>query len=374
MLGSRAPITIGVSLSLTGSYAEPAQYQLEAYRLWEQRVNTRGGLLGRRVELVVRNDGSDPALAETLYEALIGQDRVDLVLGPYSSPVTLPAANVAERHGYLMLAAGASASELWTRGNRRFLVGVDSVAENLFRGVLEIARREGYQRVAVVHEETAFGQAAANGAIGTARELGLNLVLAEKYPARVTDVSAIVQQAQQAGAEVLVGCSYLRDALLLTRQAKALDYSPKLMAFSVGAAMPEFGAALGQDADFVLGPSVWEPELDTHGNTGFVRRYRELFSREPDYHSATGFSACQVLEAAVNGTRSLDNRRLRDWIATAELDTVLPGRFKVDPRGMTIGHDILTIQWQGTEKALVWPPKYLTSRYKLPAPAWSERG
>ncbi len=118
---------------------------------------------------------------------------------------------------------------------------------------------------------------------------------------------------------------------------------------------------------------MWEPELHTPGNPEFVREYMATFNREPDYHSAAGYSACQVLEAAATQLQTLDNQRIRDWIASNEVETVMPGKFKVDANGMMIGHDAVTVQWQGAHKALVWPAKYATGTYKLPTPAWSQR-
>jgi branched-chain amino acid transport system substrate-binding protein len=371
---ARQPIKIGASIAATGSYSRTGLYQLEAYELWEKQVNGRGGLLGRPVRLMVRDDQSDARTGEQLYEQLITEDEVDLLLGPYSSQVTQAVANVAEKYGYPLLAAGASASELWTSGDKQYLFGVYSVAERYFAGVLETAAREGYRTIALLYENTLFPQSTAQGAVQLARDKGMQVVLTEPYPVQVADVSSLLLKAKSQNAEVLLGGSYLPDALLITRQTKDLDYNPKLMAFSVATAMPDYGEALGKDADYVFGPSMWEPELKTPGNQEFVRAYQEMFNREPDYHAAAGYSACQVLQAAVTQLQSLDNRRIRDWLASAEMETILPGKFRVDANGMMIGHEVVAIQWQRGKKVVVWPAKHATGSYKLPAPAWSQRG
>jgi branched-chain amino acid transport system substrate-binding protein len=370
---SGPPLKIGASIAATGSYGRTGLYQQEAYQLWEKQVNARGGLLGRPVEMIIRDDQSDPSTGQRLYEQLITEDKVDLVLGPYSSQVTQAVANVAEKYRYPMLAAGASASDLWVRGDKKYLFGVYSIAETYFVGVLEIAQREGYRTIAVVSEDTLFPKSTAQGTVKLAREKGMQIVLEEQYPVRVADVSSLIQKVKAANAEVLVGGSYLPDSLLLTRQSKDLDYNAKLLAFSVGAAMPDFGENLNKDADYVFGPSMWEPELRTTGNADFVREYQAMFNREPDYHSAAGYSACQILEAAVVQLQSLDRDKIRDWMLSADMETVLPGKFKVDGNGMMVGHDAVTVQWQGLDKVLVWPAKYASGSYKLPTPAWSQR-
>jgi branched-chain amino acid transport system substrate-binding protein len=370
---SGAPVKIGASIAATGSYGRTGLYQQEAYLLWEKQVNARGGLLGRQVQMIIRDDQSDASTGQKLYEQFITDDRVDLILGPYSSQVTQATATVAEKYKYPMLAAGASASDLWIRGDKKYLFGVYSIAESYFAGVIEIAQKEGYRTVAVVNEDTLFPKSTAQGTIKLARDKGMQVVLEEQYPAKVADVSSLIQKAKAANADLLVGGSYLPDSLLLSRQSKDLDFNPKMFAYSVGAAMPDFGENLGKDADYVFGPSMWEPELNTPGNQEFVRAYMEMFNREPDYHSAAGYSACQVLEAAVIAVGAVDNQKIRDWLAQADMETVLPGRFKVDGNGMMIGHDAITVQWQGPSKVIVWPAKYAQGTYKLPTPAWSRR-
>ena len=113
---SGEPIVIGAAVSTTGSNGRTGLYQQEAYLLWEEQKNASGGLLGRPVRMVLYDDQSDPATGARLYERLLTEDNVDLILGPYSSSVTQAVAQVTERAGQPMLAAGASASDIWARG------------------------------------------------------------------------------------------------------------------------------------------------------------------------------------------------------------------------------------------------------------------
>ena len=119
------PIRVGVTASLTGRLAAPGQEQLEGMQMWAQDLNGRGALLGRPVELVYYDDKSDPATSARLYEKLITQDKVDLLLGPYSSDLTLEASSVAEKHNFPMLATGAASTRIWSRGYRN-IFGVDA--------------------------------------------------------------------------------------------------------------------------------------------------------------------------------------------------------------------------------------------------------
>jgi branched-chain amino acid transport system substrate-binding protein len=371
---SGEPILIGAAISTTGSNGRTGLYQQEAYLLWEEQTNAGAGLLGRPVHMILYDDQSDPATGARLYERLLTEDNVDLILGPYSSSVTQAVAQVTERAGQPMLAAGASASDIWARGYQ-YVFGVYSVAEDYFKSiVLDIAPAQGYKTAAIIYEDTLFPTSTANGAAAHCQTAGIEVLVNEKYPAKATDVSSVLTKVRDANPDMLIGGSYLPDSVLITRQAKELGVNPKLFAFSVGAAQPDFVESLGADADYVLGPTMWEPQIDTPGNPEFVAAYQAKFDREPDYHSAAGYAACQVLAAAVNEVGGLDLDAIRDALLALQMPTVLPGQFQVDENGKQIGHIPLTIQWQDGEKLIVAPEDFAEGELRLPTPPWDQRG
>jgi len=368
----KTPVRIGASVSATGSNGNIGRYQKEAYELWVEMVNQRGGLLGRPVEMTILDDQTDPTTGAKLYEKLITEDKVDLVLGPYASSVTLSASTVTEKYKYPLLAAGASASDIWKR-NYKYVFGVYSVAESYFYGVIDLALKNNLKKIAIVNEDTVFPNATATGTAAYARQKGMQIVFQEKYPQKATDVSSMLTKIKAAVPEVLVGGSYEPDSMLITRQMKDLDVNVKMLAFSVGAANPDFQGSLGAVADHVFGPSMWEPDLKTPGNKEFLDAYKKKWSRDPDYHSATGFAGGQIMEAAVKKANSLDREKLREALSTLETTTVLPGKYKVDDTGTQMGHIPVTIQWQGKEKAIVSPDNMATGKPKLPMPEWKAR-
>jgi branched-chain amino acid transport system substrate-binding protein len=368
----KAPLSIGAAVSTTGSNGNIGKYQVEAYQLWEEQVNARGGLLGRPVKMAILDDASDPTTGQKLYEKLISEDKVDLVLGPYASSVTMSSSTTTEKYKYPMLAAGASASDIWKRGFR-YVFGVYSIAETYFNGVIELAVKQGLKTMAILHEDTVFPAATASGTAAQAKAKGIQVVLQERYPTKVTDVSSLLTKVKDLNPDILVGGSYEPDSMLITRQAKELDVNPRMMAFSVGAATPNYGQALGADADYVFGPSMWEPSLGTPGNKEFLDSYQKKWGREPDYHAATGFAGGQILEAAVKKANSLDRDKLRDALVSLDTTTILPGKYKVDETGAQTGHIPVLIQWQGKEKPIVWPDQFKTGSPRLPVPAWKSR-
>jgi branched-chain amino acid transport system substrate-binding protein len=143
------PIRIGATVSLSGRYSEPSAMVRDGYRLWEKQVNQRGGLMGRPVELVVYDDGSDPETTFNRYQQLIHQDQVDLVLSPYGTPLTLQASQVSETQQMVMLACAASGKAIWNRGYRH-VFGMYALADRYFIGMLDLMARQGHDTVAIL--------------------------------------------------------------------------------------------------------------------------------------------------------------------------------------------------------------------------------
>jgi branched-chain amino acid transport system substrate-binding protein len=149
---AQQPIRLGASLSLTGKYALQGGYAREGYLLCQKHVNQQGGVLGRSVEFMIGDDGSDEKTAVRLYEKLLAEDRVDAVIDPYSSNITDAVADVTEQHRKLMIAPTAATTAIWEKG-RRYLMMMIAPAERLSEGLLDLAARNGLKTVAVINED-----------------------------------------------------------------------------------------------------------------------------------------------------------------------------------------------------------------------------
>src|SRR3990172_1802509 len=178
---AQKPIRIGASASETGTYAALGQNQLRGYQLCVRHTNEKGGVLGRKLELVVEDDPSAPATAIRIYERLIMQDRVDLVLGPYGSPISEAVADVNEKHKMPMVAPVAATTSIYRKG-RKFIFGMLPPAEVYLEGLIDMAARKGLKTVAVINVDELFARATAQGTVGLAQRKGLQLVLVDTYP------------------------------------------------------------------------------------------------------------------------------------------------------------------------------------------------
>ncbi len=364
------PILIGTSVSLSGTYAASAKYGLEGYQLFVEQINKRGGLLGRPVKLVYYDDRSDANTGVQLYEKLITADKVDLIVGPYSSGVTSAVSTVAEKHKMVMLGPEAADAKIYMRGYKYNFQGQTQAARYML-GALALAKANGYKTLAMLAEDTAFPKAVSEEVAKVVSEYGVTIVFNQSYPKGAADFSAMLTKVKQLNPDMVFANSYLPDAQGIVRQCREQGVNAKLFAVAVGAAEPEFGN-LGSTANYVFGATQWAANMKTKGNAQFVKAYKEMFKRAPDYHSAANYANLQVLEAAVKSVGSLDQDKIAAAIAKADMDTVY-GHFKVDARGIQAGFASALLQWQNGKQVVVWPDAVAQGKPILPTPPWSAR-
>ena len=367
------PIRIGASLSLTGTYAKLGKNQHEGYKLCEKDLNAKGGLLGRKVEFVVYDDQSTPATAVRLYEKLITEDKVDGIMGPYSSPVTEASANVTEKYKKVMVSPLAATTSIFKKEPRRkYIFMVISPAEGYMEGLVDMGAKRGLKTVAVVNEDTLFSKAAAAGTVEAAKKKGLQVVFQEAYPKGNTDFSALLTKLKSVNPDILAAATYFDDAVALTRQMKELNVNPKMYAVTVGGDLPEFYDTLKQNAEYIYGATQWEHTLPYPGNQEFFETYKKDFGHEPSYHSAAGYAGCLIYAEAVKRAGSLDADKVREQLLKLEMKTIF-GDYKVDPDGFQIAHKMVMFQWQGEKKVTVWPDELAQAKPRFPTPPWTQR-
>jgi branched-chain amino acid transport system substrate-binding protein len=382
---AQPPIRIGMSLSQTGPAAAPGQSHLRGRQLCVKHANEKGGVLGRRIELIVEDDQSKAPTAVAIYEKLITQTKVDAILGPYGGPIVEAVADVSEKHKMPMVAPSGTVTSIYKKG-RRFIFMVSSPSEVYLEGFIDMAAKRGLKTMALIHEDTIFPKAVAQGGLELAKKRGLSVVLVEAYPRGTTDFSAILTKVRVSNPDVLAAGTLFDDAVAITRQLRELNVNPRMFAATVGTDYPRFHQILGRGAEFVYGPAQWEAELVTlragglipiarqyPGAREFVESHRKEFpGADLSYHSAAGYGGCQVLMEAIRRAGSLDSEKVRDAILKMDLNTVF-GAFKVDPDGFQIAHKMVIFQWQDGKKVIVWPEELAPGKPRFPTPPWSQR-
>jgi branched-chain amino acid transport system substrate-binding protein len=366
-------VLVGGAISQTGQYAEPAGRQVNSIKLWVDDVNGRGGLLGHKINLRLLDDKSDTQTAIKLYEKLITEDKVDVLLAPYSSGITEAVANVNERYKMPFVAYGAASTPIWEKG-RRYIFNIVPVAEDYQKGAVHLAKQIGLKSLAIIGQDSLFPRQAGKGAKDWAKKLGIDVVLEENNPTKQTDFTALLQKVKASGAEGLISNSYFADAAAQLRQMKELNIDFKLYSSTVGPALPNFAEQVGPPAEYVLGFSNWEPLpniLKFPGMKEYIDRYEKRYGEKPNYHAGSTYGALQVTEAALKKAGGFDPEKLREALATLDVETMF-GQYKVDARGMN-SRDGLTFQILKGQRRVVWPDKWAETKAELPMPEWSKR-
>jgi branched-chain amino acid transport system substrate-binding protein len=368
---AQAPIRIGASLSLTGTYAKPGTYQKEGYEVCADELNAKGGLLGRKVEFVMYDDQSATQTAQRLYEKLITEDKVDAVMGPYSSAITESVAGISEKYRKVLVSPLAATTSIFRQG-RKYIFMVISPAEVYLEGLVDMAAKRGLKTIAIVNEDTLFPKATVAGTAELAKKRGLQIVLQEAYPKGNTDFSAMLVKIKAANPDVIAAATYFDDAVAITRQMRELNVNPKMFGVTVGGDIPEFYTLLKQNAEYVYGSTQWDEALPYPGQKEFLSAYMKKFKHEPSYHAAAGYAGCLIYAEAVRRAKSLDADLVRAELLKLKMRTAF-GDYAVDQDGFQIAHKMVMIQWQDGKRLVVWPDDLANGKMRYPTPPWSQR-
>jgi branched-chain amino acid transport system substrate-binding protein len=367
------PVVVGAAVAQTGQLADLAAGYRKALLLWQDEVNAAGGLLGRRVELRLIDDRSEAVTAERLYARLVREYRADLLIGPFGSAASRGAAAAADRaHRVLINATGATQSVL--RAGHRYVFQVAAPYAAYGKGVLAVARQAGYRRLFILARDDPASREMATHATTEAARLGMNVgaLGAHVYASGLSDFEPLVAMAKAARAESWIAFGEATDAAAMVKTFKRLGYAPPLF-FAQGAADPSFIAAVGQDAEQVIGLSAYEPFFATAGNAKFVKAFRARWSSPPGLAAAAGYAAGEVLQEAVKRAGSLDQERLRETLAALTTETVLGG-YKLDAAsGEQLGARSALLQILKGRREVVWPDALATAMWQLPYPGWQQR-
>ncbi len=351
----------GVSLSLSGAFRLQGEQALNGLRLWEDYVAGEGGLplgpAGSRLplRLVARDDRSRATLATENVLRLLTQDHVDLLIGPYSSGLTLAVAPLAKAHGKILWNHGGASDAIFQQGWRH-LVSVPSPASDYLRALPLLVRRQDPEitRISVVHARTgSFASQVASGVAEGAKAAGLDLIRLIPFDSPIRDVPALLQEALATEPDLLVGAGSFQDDVAVARRRDLLR-RVKTLAF-VGAGLGTFYEQLGDLADGVIGPSQWEPGILQEprlgpGSAWFYSAFRRTFHRIPEYPAAQAFALGVVVTECLRRAGSLEDESLLRAAHALET-TTLYGQFRLDPStSRQIGHRVLLVQWRGGRK------------------------
>ncbi|RLI75391.1 branched-chain amino acid ABC transporter substrate-binding protein [Archaeoglobales archaeon] len=387
-------IVIGAPLSLSGKYAKEGQQSLwgiQAAVKWVNDVHGGIDVGGKKVKIEFKyyDDESKKETVQSLVERLITVDKVNFLLAPYSSGLTLAGAPIADKHKVLYMSHGGASDRIFEQGYK-YVVQTLSPASKYQTGFLDMIKETDPEakKVAFVYEDAEFSKAVFAGAKSHAEELGFEIVFDKTYPPKPTDLTPILSELKAANPDIVLGGGHFADGQLLASQMADLKVDVKAISIIVAPALPAFYEALGTNAEGICGPGQWEigvkysPEaaeklgIDWYGPTQdeFLQLFKEFAGdEEPSYHAAEAAAAILAYAKAIETAQSTDSDSVRDTMSTLDYMTFF-GRWKIDPEtGKQIGHDMIVFQWQGGEKVIVWPPEAANAQPYYPIPTWDEK-
>ena len=356
----KTEIVFGGAVSLTGPAAFDGVYYKKGYELWVEQANKRGGILGAQVKLILYDDKSSPSEAVSRYEKLITVDKVDFLLGPWTSGITAPVAAVAQKYAKLFVEGGGCAEPIFQRGNKWIFNTMTAVdhqhSRNLFEWIQSLPADRRPKTATLTYHNSLWAQGCAKGVRAQAQEAGVQLLLDEAYSPTMSDATPLVSKIKAASPDMILNCGYLSDGVLIVRTLKELKVNAKVVWMSDGPPNPAWGATLGELANYTLGTTHWEPGVPYTGAKELTALYKEKFNDEIYDKVALAWASLQVYEQAIKGVKSLDQEKIRDYIRTNTFDLVVgPTRFA--DNGMPTISTLLDVQWVDGKRVVVWPKK-----------------
>jgi len=374
-------VTLGASLQLTGADANLARYFRDGYQVAVDRINEQGGIrIGDetyRFALKVLDNQSNINLGVQQYTQLITRDKVDFVLGPYSSNHTLNESSVAEKYRVPMVQGGGSAKQIFDRGYR-YIFGTAPPAENYFGSTVEMMTKLAprVHTLALLTADDAFDVAVRAGTKTLAQELGIDIVVDQVYPELTPNFTSLLALVKSKAPDAILLGGHEAESLNFMREAKSLDVNGRyLTSLTVGVPSHDFRAALGKDAEGVFGMTPWviSPVMrDRWFGDGqqFAQLFQHRFKYEPDYHVASAVADVETFAYALEAAGTLDREKVRDAIAKSDFESVY-ATIRYQANGQI---DIPQIVIQ-VEKGQVVPiyTDHFLNKPNYPVPAWAKR-
>ena len=363
-------IVVGAVVSESGAHAGAAAEYRQGLLLWQDDINAAGGLLGRRVELRLKDDGSEAVRAGPAYAQLI-EGGAQVLIGPYGSAATLTASSEAERASRVLLNAAGPSSLIHKRAPR-YVVQTAPPYVAYGQGVLELAQRSGAESVYILGRDDAASREMAEAALAQAARFGFRQVKLAVYSGTTNDFLEQFYEAMKVQADAWIAFGEVRDGADMVKTLKKQGFVPKVL-YTRASAEPGFVTLVGQDAERVLGSKEYDPRFERADNARFAKAYRARWSAATGAMAAAAYTAGIVLAAAAAQAGTVEAAKLRAALSELELDTLL-GRYRIDPTtGAQVGMQPAVVQRVEGRLQPVWPEALAAGRDLAPFVAWAER-
>jgi len=373
-----APITIGVSVSLTGDFSGDGKALVQGYDLWAADENAKGGLLGHQITMEYKDDASSTQQVVTNYENMITVDKVALVFGPFSSLLTIPASTVVSRYGYAFAEPAGGGPSVFNRGlTNIFFVQPAAVEDNLVsyaKYLLSLPVGQRPATAAYATQDDPFTQPQVDKAKTLLEAGGITTAYYHVYPAETTDFSPIALNVANSKADAVILGTQLPDALAFAQTFIQQHYNPKTIIETTGPDQgAQFSGPLGANTEGIMVPAGWTPAATAYGNAKFVSAFITKYggaAADISADSAEAYSVGQVVDQAATKAGTIDNTKLIAALHSGTYQTV-QGPMSFDSTGKPQGGvGVYIEQWQSGAAVFVYPATVAAAPPEYPKKNW----
>ncbi|MFB6133426.1 MAG: ABC transporter substrate-binding protein [Halanaeroarchaeum sp.] len=370
--GVRRTLRIGASLPFSGFMRIEGVEMYLGMEFWRQRINERGGLLGRPVEFVIYDDRSIAKGAKAAYRTLLEDDDVDLVMGTAGTLATRGTIEVLEAKGMPCVFAMSWGPRAWDK-DREWTVPLLPIAGQVPKGLVEVLANVGMESFAIVRSSSGYVTDLTAGLKRFLKQASIDIRTDRIYPRGQADERrAALRDVAKANADVIGGGGSVDEVKPLIRAVRDMGIEAKTFAwfdFDDTRLFPVASAAEG-----MLGPGLWSARADWAGNREFVREYYDWAkTRRPDWsnvrlfqhHSPAAYAGATLLQRAVENAGEIDPTAVRDELWGLDTETIC-GKFEVDDEGYQVGKRMLVLQYQRHAREIVWPESLRTAKARIP--------
>jgi branched-chain amino acid transport system substrate-binding protein len=368
-------LRLGFSISLTGIYSQAAVSQINAYETWKERINGQGGIyvkdLGKKlpVEFVRYDDKSSPETAVKVYEKLITQDKVDLILSPWGTTIHFAVAPLAEKYRFPLVGTTAASVKLRDIKSRYFWFITSAIPDKQMKALVALLKSLNIRSVSIIYVQDLFPRENLQFLKPELAKAGIKTDLIKDYPIGVKDLTTVLSEVKSKGSDAFIALSYPADSFLITGQMQGVALNPPFVFELVGPSIAAFGQAFGKASDGIATMGHWSPKGPWPGAKAFEEAYLTRWKARPDYlDSVLAYMGCEILEQAINRAGSLDREKIRNVVVENEFNTINgPVRFSGTENQVTPS---MILQYQKGDLEIIWPPEAATAKPMYPKPAW----
>jgi len=372
-------IRIGNAISLSGpNVAGAVMTQANPYDMWIKEVNAKGGIFIKEynkrlpIELIRYDDKSDIGTVVKMVEKLILDDKVDLLLPPWSTAMNFAIAPIITKYQYPVMGVTVDSMKIKEMAHTLpyFFIHLNQppVKEE---AIVPLLKELGVKTAAVVHHTDLHGIEFA-GYVTPQLSVGdIDVVMYKSYPIGAKDLSPLLKQVKAADVDAFLAFTYPPETFLITGQAKAIGFNPKLFYMSIGTAFAAFKETYGANTiEGIMGTGAWNPKVPYSGAKEFWERMVQFAGagKVDWYGNAFCYSSVQVLEQAIEKAGTLDRRKIRDVIASSTFDTVIGPVKYVDQINVQSPGEVG--QWQNGAFEIVAAKEKRTAKPIYPKPPW----